>query len=501
MLNSAFNAVAASFQISKSVNMRETDTDASRERHFTKPDERSSLAPGMDLVSLSKPGDNASRDKQVGGQNNTPSDNKRVAGVKPEDSVTHLDFSPDPYKSIDLSKPTDQSKPTDATKLSDQPKSVDERLAAGRKAMEDLAEKHMTKFYPSIYDGKQYQYAPTFKKDMEKLEGRMNAGQVSKEEVAKTYESIAKMVDSPTDVTSQGKRLQLAKNIMFHAGDPTKTDQGEYNTCALTSQQERLFTRNPSKAADIIAEAATTGKWVAPDGKEIKIDKASLQPRPGSIMGQPIDGERSYATQVLNNVLANDIHQRKEKPESYVQYQNRDKQGRRLGEEDNGERVYDAKGREVRDPDGQKLRAPQVDDLEVAAQIKRLTGDTGVVMVNKKMTETDDTSQKRNPEAAKDVVLLSSEKQLAESLARLKEQGKFPAIIGLDGADRVLGSGLPKDPRMSQSREFEGHMLSVTDYDAAKGRARLSNQWGQASDRWMSIKDLYRATDPERPRR
>jgi hypothetical protein len=288
---------------------------------------------------------------------------------------------------------------------------------------------------------------------------------------------------------------------MFHAGDPTKTDQGEYNTCALTSQQERLFTRNPSKAADIIAEAATTGKWVAPDGKEIKIDKTSLLPRPGSIMGQPIDGERSYATQVLNNVLANDIHQRKEKPERYVQYQNRDKHGRRLGEEDNGERVYGASGREVRDPDGKKLRAPQVDDVEVAAQIKRLTGDTGVVMVNKKMLETDDPSQKRNPEAAKDVVLLSSEKHLAESLARLKEQGKFPAIIGLDGADRVLGAGLPKDPRMPKSREFEGHMLSVTDYDAAKGRARLSNQWGKASDRWINIKDLYRATDPERPRR
>jgi hypothetical protein len=507
MLNSAFNAVAAGFQISQSVNMRETDTDASRERHYAKPDERSNLPPGMDLVSLSKPGEDASRDKQVGGQNNKPGDNKRVAGVKPEDSVNHLDFSPDPYKSIDLSKPrdlsktSDQSKPTDAARLSDQPTSVDERLAAGRKAMEDLAEKHMTKFYPSIYDGKQYQYAPTFKKDMEKLEGRMNAGQVSKEEVAKTYESIAKMVDSPTDVTSQGKRLQLAKNIMFHAGDPTKIDQGAYNTCALTSQQERLFTRNPSKAVDIIAEAATTGKWVAPDGKEIKIDKASLQPRPGSTVGQPIDGERSYPTQVLNNVLANDIHQRKEKPESYVQYQHRDKQGRRLGEEDNGERVYDAKGREVRDPDGKKLRAPQVDDVEVAAQIKRLTGDTGVVMVNRKILETHGTGQKRDPEAAKDVVLLSSEKHLAESLARLKEQGKFPAIIGLDGADRVLGAGLPKDPSMPKSVQFEGHMLSVTDYDAAKGRARLSNQWGQASDRWMSIKDLYRATDPVRPRR
>ena len=469
--------------------MKETDSDASRERQIAKPDERSNSTPGLDLVSLSKPDDTSSRDKPAASLNAETRDNKLLAGVKPEDSVTHLDFSPDPYKSVEMSKPLDSAK------------TVDQRLAEGRKSMEDLAEKHMTQFYPSVFDGKQYQYAPTFKKDMEKLEGRMNSGQVSKEEVARTYESIAKMVDSPTDVTSQGKRLQLAKNIMFHAGDPTKTDQGEYNTCALTSQQERLFTRNPSKAADIIAEAATTGKWVAPDGKEIKLDKASLQPRPGSIMGSPIDGERSYATQVLNNVLANDIHQRKETPESYVQYQHRDKQGRRLTEEDNGERVYDSKGREVRDPDGQKLRAPQVDDTEVAAQIKRLTGDTGVVMVNKKMTESDDPAQKRNSKAAKDVVLLSSEKRLSESLASLKAQGKFPAIIGLDGADRVLGAGLPKDPQMAKSKDFEGHMLSVIDFDAVKGRARLSNQWGQASDRWMSVKDLYRATDPEHPRR
>ncbi len=487
--------------------MKENDSDASRERQIAKPDERSNSTPGLDLVSLSKPDDTSGRDKPAASLNTETSGNKHLAGVKPEDTVIHLDFSPDPYKSVEMSKPlvsaqtSDVSQPSDLSKPSDQPKSVDQRLAEGRKSVEDLAEKHMTQFYPSVFDGKQYQYAPTFKKDMEKLEGHMNSGQVSKEEVARTYESIAKMVDSPTDVTSQGKRLQLAKNIMFHAGDPTKTDQGEYNTCALTSQQERLFTRNPSKAADIIAEAATTGKWVAPDGKEIKLDKASLQPRPGSIMGSPIDGERSYATQVLNNVLANDIHQRKETPESYVQYQHRDKQGRRLTEEDNGERVYDAKGREVRDPDGKKLRAPQVDDLEVSAQIKRLTGDTGVVMVNQKMAETDDPKQKRNPEAAKDVVLLAGEKQLGETLANLTAHGKFPAIIGLDGADRVLTAGLPKDPRMAKSKEFEGHMLSVIDFDAVKGRARLSNQWGQASDRWISVKDLYRATDPERPRR
>lgn len=485
--------------------MRETESDASRERQIAKPDEPAKSTAGLDLVSLSKADDTVSRDKPVTSltvnSSDNSNDNKRLAGVKPEDAVTHIDFSPNPYKSTEMSKPLDSTKALDVSSPSDQAKTVEQRLVEGRTKMEDLAEKHMTQFYPSIYNGKQYQYAPTFKKDMEKLEGRMNSGQVSKEEVAATYESIAKMVDNPTDVTSQGKRLQLAKNIMFHAGDPTKTDQGEYNTCALTSQQERLFTRNPSKAADIIAEAATTGKWVAPDGKEIKLDKASLQPRPGSIMGSPIDGERSYATQVLNNVLANDIHQRKETPESYVQYQHRDKQGRRLAEEDNGERVYDAKGREVRDPDGKKLRAPQVDDLEVAAQIKRLTGDTGVVMVNQKMAETDDSAQKRKPEAAKDVVLLSSEKQLGETLATLKAQGKFPAIIGLDGADRVLTAGLPKDPQMAKSKEFEGHMLSVTDYDVTKGRARLSNQWGHASDRWISVKDLYRATDPEFPRR
>ncbi|CAN5612499.1 hypothetical protein BH11CYA1_BH11CYA1_38860 [soil metagenome] len=475
--------------------MRETENDASRERQISKPEQNKETNNGLDLVSLSRPGDKAAASPDKSADNpDKSSDSKRIAGIKSDDAVTHLDFTPDPYKSADMSKISDQTK-------GDQPKSVDERLADGRKAMENLSEKHMTQLYPSIFDGKKYQYAPTFKQDMDKLEGRMKDGQVSKEEVAKTYESIAKMVDTKTDVTSQGKRLQLAKNIMFHAGDPTRTDQGEYNTCALTSQEERLFTRNPSKAAEMISEAVTTGKWVAPDGKEIKLDKDSLQPRPGSIFGQPIDGERSYATQVLNNVLANDIHQRKEQPEHYVQQYSRDKTGRRLREDDNGERVYTADGKEARDMDGSKLRAPQVDDREVAAQIKRLTGDTGVVMVNQKMLDPDDPNLKRNAAAAKDVVLLSSERQLGDTLANLKAQGKFPAIIGLDGGDRVLSKGLPKDPSMPKSTEFEGHMLSVVDYDAAKNRARISNQWGKASDRWMSVKDLYLATDPEHPRR
>lgn len=441
-----------------------------------------------------------------------------LAGPRSEKNAV-LDFTPDPYKSADnkslLSpekaaadrtgdKAREVAQPKDGADMPG--KSVDERIEEGRKRMNELAEKHMSQKYPSIINGKMYSYDSYFKKDMEKFEDRAKSGDVPKEEVARTYEAINKMIESPTDVTTRGQRLQLAKNIMFHAGDPTSTDQGRYQTCAVTTQQERMFTRNPGQAAEIIGEAATTGKWVAPDGKEIKLDRQSLKPQPESLSGQPLDGERSYATQIMNNVLANDIHQRKANPETYVQLYGKDRNGKRLGEQDSGERVYDAKGKEVKDPDGKPLRAPQLDDVEIADQMKRLSGDSKAVLIHKgvvDMTQADlkhenpaeYKRQTEDPNYGKNVNVFANEEKFAEALQTLKDQKKFPAIIGLDGGNKDITKGLPKEaPGLEQGPS--AHMLSITDYDASKGRVRLSNQWGKASDRWISVKALYNAANP-----
>jgi len=379
-------------------------------------------------------------------------------------------------------------------------KPVDERLDKGRKHMTEIAEKYMTKFYPSVLNGKMYQYAPTFEQDRQHLEDRLNAGKVSKEEVARTYESIGKLVDTDNGAVSRNRRVQLAKNIMFHAGSPTKTDQGPYNTCALTAEEERLFTRTPGMATEILTEAATTGQWVAPDGKVIKLDKLSLIPKPESGIGQPIDTERSYATQIMNNILANDIHQRKENPETYVQLQDRDKAGHRLRFDDDGERVFSKSGKEVKFPDGTNERSPMVDDLEIGAQIKRLTGETGVVITNKHMIEgMQEVPIKHSKMELKDVVRVSTQKEFIESLKKMKEENQFPVILGLDGSDKSLSRGLPPHKKEKGEEGPMGHMLSVTDYDAARARVRISNQWGEASDRWLSVGEIYSATDPKIP--
>jgi len=216
---------------------------------------------------LHRPEDRIKRDNGLG---------RKEASAEP----SHIDLGDDPYKSAQRKifkfSPSDSRASDDRAGhqgTSAQSKSLDQRLEDGRVKMAELAEKDMTQFYPSVHNGKKYQYAPTFHKDMQHLEERLKSGQVTKEEVARTYEAIGTMVGTEGGATTRGRRLQLAKNIMFHAGGPDKTDQGEYNTCALTSQQERLFTRAPGKASEIIAEAATTGQWIAPDGKVIDLDK------------------------------------------------------------------------------------------------------------------------------------------------------------------------------------------------------------------------------------
>ncbi len=144
-----------------------------------------------------------------------------------------------------------------------------------------------------------------------------------------------------------------------------------------------------------------------------------------------------------------------------------------------------------------KIRAPYVDDVDIGAQIKRITGDTGVVITNKNYVESLSGQKTKHDSAQiKDVVRVTSQQQFADTLGRLKEEKKFPAVIGLEGTCKELTRGLPKQPNFADDGP-QAHMLSVVDYDAAKGQAKISNQWGHAGDRWISIKHLYDATNPK----
>lgn len=311
-----------------------------------------------------------------------------------------------------------------------------------------------------------------FTEDMRKFEERAARGEVSEDEVAKTYRQTDKLLNADNAKIPEEQRKVLAQNIMYHAGDPKNIDQGVYNTCNVTTLQEKLFTKNPSVAAEMITSTAIDGNWKAPDGKTITIDPQSLDPRAESRTHPPKDGDRSFATQIMNNVLVNDQIQRRNPPATYSQI-SRNPDGSALRDGDNGERLFDTKGREIL-KDGKPQRSPSVSSGEMSDAVTRLTGETKFVISN---GQTDGDSR---------LAQVNSKEDLDRTLRDMKTNGKLPAVILLDANHPAFGGVGGKD--------VGWHVVTVTGYDEKTGKVTISNQWGSKSDREISVDDLYKST-------
>jgi hypothetical protein len=317
-----------------------------------------------------------------------------------------------------------------------------------------------------------------FQKDMTAFETRAQKDHLSPQEVAKTYEQMSRMLNASDDkaVVSGRDRALLAEGLMHQAADPDDTKQGSHNTCGVTTAAYETLMRNPSKAAEMAATTTLTGQWTASDGKVIKIDKQSLTPGAEEKVYPPADGERSYATQVLNLVMANDALQRRVPPESYVQ-----RAPDRSNPDDTGERRLDASGQVINSmqfdsktgtwniaPD---CSSPGVTDHELTEIGKRLNGESHVMDFES---------------AEGGVESINSEKALGERLHQLKQQGKLPITIGVDN------NHIPIQEVGEETPGYVGHFLSIDGYDEKTGSVHITNQWGKKSDKWVSLRDLYK---------
>lgn len=296
---------------------------------------------------------------------------------------------------------------------------------------------------------------------------------VSSEEIRRSFEQVERLLTAERATLSQQDRNLLAQNFMHHAKDPSNIDQGTFNTCNATTMQERLFSRNPSIAAEMLATTAIDGKWTAPDGKVVTIDPASLVPMPESRLSPPADGSRSFATQIMNNVLINDMLQRRNPPQTYSQI-SMNPDGTPLSPGDNGERLYDNQGNEVRKPDGSFYRAPGVFSGEMSQAMRRLTGDSGTVISNPSADPNENLSHVRSAE------------ELGRTLEQMQREGRLPAIILIDADHPSFGGTGDGTPGW--------HVVTVRGYNPETGEVDISNQWGAASDRPISLQNLFDST-------
>lgn len=253
---------------------------------------------------------------------------------------------------------------------------------------------------------------------------------------------------------------------MYHAAEPTNIDQGIFNTCNVTTMQEGLFASRPSVMADMLAQASLTGTYRSPhDGRVTRLDRNSMMPVPGSEHPNADQGERSYATQLLNHVMVNEISQRRIPPQFYSQIT-------RTGDRnDNGERLTTGgfTGNEVLF-NGRVARQPVITIADMGAAMQRY-GRPDSVFYNSTATGWEHPS----------VVTFRNVEEMTRRITERIASGAPVIMYIRDVSGLPRGQGGPDTP----------HVISITGI-RPDGVVSFSNQWGRHGDGSMRIEDLFR---------
>ncbi len=328
-----------------------------------------------------------------------------------------------------------------------------------------------------------------FKADMQAFEKRLKEQHLSPDEVAKTYKEISHLLEAEgTQPMDDRKRVRVALGIMAVAAEPTSNDQGGHNTCNVTTIENRIFTREPSTAAKLIADVATTGKYVAADGTTVKLDKGSF-----STYGEEANNaargtnERNYASQLFDVTAVNLLcvkHNESTVPPGNLRYT----QERATNPKDSGERVRDY-----------SITPPELvaDSPTDAAMFN------GMIDINTMITgrrEADSFLSHKDSMTADDsnASSFSTKQEFEAKLLELKNAGKFPVVLGVHADNKPFYDKGPHSVLHANQVLQDGHVVLVTGYDPKTHKVTYDNQWGNSQDHLddkpVSVDDLYNAT-------
>jgi hypothetical protein len=310
-------------------------------------------------------------------------------------------------------------------------------------------------------------------KDMAAIENRkppLDAKQVN--DIYNYTSNVLEYKDGKTNL-SENERNQLAGSILHNASLRTGLDQGFHNTCNVTTLERRLNITNPAEAARIVSQVAVDGEYKS-NGKTIYADKASLKMDSEAAIkfgDQRMDGKRDYASQVFDQATVNDYWQRQNPPLRYSQE-------RPTGQGDTGERLRREDGREVNGPDGKPMRQPAL-SADAMAEIGSRLGFKGQYIIANA-----DVAGDHNTNGAQKV---HSYQEFSDALTA----NKPPAIIMVNANDKLFGGTGDKGGAGGW------HVVNVSDYQAGPpAKVFMTNQWGEANNKWVNVSDLYNATLP-----
>lgn len=319
--------------------------------------------------------------------------------------------------------------------------------------------------------------------DMELFEQRAAASGLSSEAVAETYRQVDRLLQSDDRAKVPAKqRGRIAEQIIRQAARPASIDQGNHKTCNTAALEVRIYARQPQKAARLVADIALSNQFITKDGTAVMVHPESLLPDDESRKNPVTDGQRSLASQLFQIAAANVHWFRADKdfwgnpiPKGsmgFAQFssaRSRKFAGGQLTF-DTGERLVDLAAQ----PPVAVLGDPGIRVGFLFGINEQITGrkESGFIVENSEL-------------GAKDTVHVSSPEELKAALVTIQAANNFPALLRVHSANPPFNI-----------RDGSWHFVNIMDFDAESGKVEISNQWGDRSDRKLSVDNLYEATLP-----
>jgi len=319
----------------------------------------------------------------------------------------------------------------------------------------------------------------SFKRDLEAFETRVAGTEAGRVEFAETLKQIGRLfADVESAPVNRPDRLKLAEQIMSHAAQPYRIDQGKVLTCDLTTLEVRAFERLPSKPTKLIVDVALSNEFVTTDGKKVVLTADDFIADDEARSNPTQNGQRSYASQLFQITAANvhfvdatsDFLGRPMPAGSMYYTQSPRLRGNKFEDSmliyDTGERVFDRRT----NPPSVVAKDPNLGLGDLEKVYNRITGanETGFVIEHVRGADKYGT------------VKFSTKEELSQVLSQSAD--KFPLIMRVHTGN---------DPFSTCPGSWHG--INIISYNPQKKEIQFSDQYGTQSDRKTKLETLFRA--------
>lgn len=366
-------------------------------------------------------------------------------------------------------------------------------------------------------------YSLRLEKYMSAFEKRARKENLTTQEVGAAYAQVSRLFGKYQEApVSKQARVELAEQVLRNLAEPTAIDQGGHNTCNVATIEIRLYTKEPSAAAKVVADVALKGTFVTADGVIIGLDSRNFSKDPEAQISTRTDNKRSYASQLFQLTAINSFwadHELDEEGNKVEAGSVRYIQDRslRTANNTNGEALVKFKDDVttiLEDEKGKVIDRPLLSMGNMAEIYFRLTGAKADQIFISQMDSPDHDAREKQVKTEADLNMALLELQQQKELpaivimdsAKIKQaqENKFPDLskITYDLSERLLGfpAGGPVIDRQQRAERpvatvtpIATHVGCVMNVEVINRGGKnyiqhlgLDNQWGRPAD-WLGL--------------